>query len=301
MFFVDGNNLISYDFFDNESPMNQKKKMNSRIHEDHWLLMRPIAHRGLHNNEYPENSLAAFWNAVKNDRPIELDVHISKDGQLFVFHDDDAQRMTGTCGDVNKMTMKELSGLRLRLPDGELAGDGEVAGGKMLEDDEHFRRGIPSLDDVLKLVAGKVPLLIETKPAMNPGRLEQKLHERLVEYRKDHPGCEFAIQSFDVRSVRMIGKMEPEFIRGLLSKNMRDYPLSAWKRWLLTECRLSFYCKPDFIAYKTADLPVGRVTKKRSSGMPVLGWTVRSHTAQLQAEEYCDNIIFEKFEPVTEV
>ena len=273
----------------------KRSNMNNRIPEDHWLLMRPIAHRGLHNNEYPENSLAAFWNAVKNDRPIELDVHITKDGHLFVFHDDDAKRMTGADGDVNMMTKNDISQLLLRLP------GGEPAGGEMHGEDDHFRCGIPSFDEVLELVAGKVPLLIETKPAMNPGLLEQKLHERLVKYRADYPGCEFAIQSFDVRSVRMIGQMEPDFIRGLLSKNMRDYPLSALKRWLLTGCRLSFYCKPDFIAYKTADLPIGRITGKRRRGMPVLGWTVRSYETQKQAEEYCDNIIFEKYEPVTDM
>ena len=61
----------------------KRSNMNNRIPEDHWLLMRPIAHRGLHNNEYPENSLAAFWNAVKNDRPIELDVHITPGNENF--------------------------------------------------------------------------------------------------------------------------------------------------------------------------------------------------------------------------
>ena len=107
---------------------------------------------------------------------------------------------------------------------------------------------------------------------------------------RDTPRPSFGL-SFDVRSVRMIGQLEPDFIRGLLSKNMRDYPLSALKRWLLTGCRLSFYCKPDFIAYKTADLPIGRITGKRRRGMPVLGWTVRSYETQDGQKRYRTEVV----------
>lgn len=279
--------------------------MKSRIPEDHWLVSLPIAHRGLHNEEYPENSLAAFENAARRGYPIELDVHISSDGQLFVFHDDNAKRMTGLDADVNEMNLEDIQKLRLLLPRereaaGAVSDEKPQAEESIIDLDEDFARSIPTLDEVLKLVRGRVPILIETKTAMRPGLLERKLYERLEEYRKecgDPADRWFVVQSFDPRSIRLIKKMDPSYITGQLSQNMSKKDLKPWEKWVLSGCRLNFYSKPDFISYKAADLPAGRIMAKHGRGMPLVGWTVRSYEEENKAVKFCDNIIFERIRP----
>ena len=106
-----------------------------------WVVERCIAHRGLHNNNFPENSLGAFENAIKNSYPIELDVHLIADGTLAVFHDDTLARVCGKDGYVKNLTKSELKNYKLLGTE----------------------YCIPTLDEVLNLVNGQVPLLIEIK------------------------------------------------------------------------------------------------------------------------------------------
>jgi glycerophosphoryl diester phosphodiesterase len=106
-----------------------------------WLTQRPISHRGLHDrlHQRPENTLAAFAAAAEAHYAIECDVHISSDGIPIVFHDDDLERLTGIPGSVRERTAAELGDLRV-LKTAEW---------------------IPTLDELLSLVAGRVPILIE--------------------------------------------------------------------------------------------------------------------------------------------
>ena len=78
------------------------------MNKDHWLLARPIAHRGLHNDEIPENSLTAFDRAIEAGYPIETDVRIIDDGSVIVFHDDKLARMTGRDGYSCNLTLDDL-------------------------------------------------------------------------------------------------------------------------------------------------------------------------------------------------
>lgn len=280
------------------------------IPKNHWLLLRPIAHRGLHNEIFPENSLPAFENAVKHECPIELDVHLSSDGVLFVFHDDNAKRMTGLDADINQLTMSEIKQLRLKKPDADrdskngAAQDLHHAEERGAIHDTHQEFDIPTLDEVLKTVAGKVPLLIETKSNSSfghSGKLEEKLHERLLTYEEECAAagrvCEIALQSFDPRSIRKMKKLEGSYMTGQLAQDMSRKKLGKLAKWLLAGCRLNFYGKPDFISYKAADLPVPRIMAKHERGMLLLGWTVRSEEDEKMARKYCDNIIFEKYSP----
>ena len=159
-----------------------------RLSKDSWLLNMPIAHRGLWGKDIIENSLPAYENAIKNNFAIEIDLYSSTDGEIYVFHDDSLTRMTGTNGFIYEKTSKELSKLKLA-------------------NSEHT---IPTFEQVLKLVNGRVPLLIELKNQPDKSYID-KVINRLKFYKG-----EFAIQSFDPFYINRVKKLAPDFIRGIL-------------------------------------------------------------------------------------
>ena len=195
----------------------------NRRRADHWRGTA-FAHRGLHGPDCPENSLAAFERACLAGYGIELDVQMTMDGHLVVFHDDDASRMTGEDGLIREMTLDQIRPLRL-------------AGG-----DE----GIPTFDDVLKLVRGRAPLLVEVKSAPGIGAITQKTVERLRGY-----GGRYVIESFDPICLNWLRRNAPEILRGFLVQRYRDYretqsvPVSFVASSLLT----GVLTRPDFIAH----------------------------------------------------
>jgi glycerophosphoryl diester phosphodiesterase len=87
--------------------------MKSRINKNSWLLNTPIAHRGLHNETYGENSMGAFKNAIEKGCPIEMDIQLSKDGVLLCFHDDSFERVCGKKAFVNDLTYEEIKQLKI--------------------------------------------------------------------------------------------------------------------------------------------------------------------------------------------
>src|SRR5512147_108799 len=129
-----------------------------------WLLETPIAHRGLHDARYGviENSLPAFWTAARGGFPAELDVRLLADGAVVVFHDRDLDRMTGATGPIAARNARELRAILL---------SGGAAGDDPRIDDAR----IPLLSDVLDLIAGATPLLIEVKNEGEVGPLERAL------------------------------------------------------------------------------------------------------------------------------
>lgn len=238
-----------------------------------WLLSKPIAHRGLHNDELPENSLGAFQNAIEHGYPIELDVRLTDDEKVVVFHDDSLGRMTGKDGYVSKLSSGELNEYKL------LNGEKKPS-----------EYSIPTLEEVLGIVDGKVPLLIEIKNAGSVGTLEKKTAMLLNDYKG-----QFAIQSFNPYSVEYFKKHMPDIPRGMLSTYFTKNELKgAIKRRVLKTLKMNKVAKPDFIAYNAEFLPNRYVTKTK---LPVLAWTVRSNE---KAEQLCtvvNNIIFERFIP----
>ena len=135
-----------------------------------WLVEQPIAHRGLHDKDTPENSLAAFSKAIEAGYPIELDVRLIADGTVVVFHDNSLSRLTENDGYIKFLNKEDLKYLTLK--------DSEEK--------------IPTFEEVLNLVNGQVPLLIEVKNESKVGQLESKVIELL----KDYKG-EYAVQSFN--------------------------------------------------------------------------------------------------------
>ena len=241
-----------------------------------WLLHRPIAHRGLHDASkgVAENSLPAFWASARAGYPAELDVRLLADGEVVVLHDRDLDRATGASGPVSARTSAELAGIFLEGMDG--SADARV----------------PLLRDVLNLVAGSTPLLIEIKNESEVGRIEPAVAAALLGYR----GA-FAIQSFHPGTVRWWREHVPDVVRGLLSGDFRDEPIDAAAKRRLQNLEATDMCEPDFIGYDIRLLPFEPVTRERAAGRSVLGWTARSLDEAKRARPHCDNVIFEGFDP----
>ena len=221
-----------------------------------FLLSAPIAHRGLHGGSTPENSLKAFKLARDKGFLIELDVHLLSDGELVVFHDDNTKRMTGVDVQTKDLTVDELKRLRLK----------------------NTRQHIPLLREVLDLIDGAVPIIIEVKndcPA-------KEICPVLIKIMSDYRG-QFAVKSFDPRIVQYFKKHAPYIGRGQLATNNNYCLKNLW---------LNFWTKPDFISYDIRSLPNKRIEKIRHK-MPILGWTVRSRQDLAIAKKYCDNYICE--------
>lgn len=239
-----------------------------------WLVNQPIAHRGLHDDRLPENSMGAFKNAILHGYAIETDVHLTTDDVVVVFHDDSLKRMTDRRGNIDEMSYGELKDITL------IGGDNEK---------------IPTLSELLELTDGKVPLLIEVKDHKNIGKLEGIMTEMLRAYKG-----EFAVQSFNPFIVRWFKKDAPEFIRGQLAsyftsefgKGLR----ARTQRFILRNCMLNGICGAQFTSYDTSFVGKRRV-KQIKKKMPVLMWTVRSQAHLDKCKGLYDNIIFEGFIP----
>ena len=237
-----------------------------RIDKDFWLFNKPIAHRGLWGGDILENSLPAYENAVKQGYPIEIDLYSSKDGVLFSFHDDTLVRMTGTDGKIFDKTASELKELHLLSSDCE----------------------IPTFDEILSLVDGKVPLLIELKD-----QPDKNYVETVVERLKNYKG-EFALQSFNPILINKVRKLAPDFIRGILGSDLKTDLLPWYKKFVVKNMPLNFLIKPDFISYDYNCLPLSRAKTKR---YPVIAWTLTTQQDADKIKPYAKNIIFEHFIP----
>lgn len=231
------------------------------------------AHRGLHNEERAENSMSAFKAAVDGGFGIELDIRLSKDGKLVVFHDDTLDRVCGREGRVIDFTADELATFKL-------SGTND---------------GIPLFSDVLSLVDGKIPLLVEIKE--NAG--DSTVSHATCEILKGYKG-EFIIESFNPMSLKVVKEIYPEIPRGILSHRYYDYEKSRKPLFfLLQSLLLNFLCRPAFIAYdhRHADA-FGLRFVRAFFKVPTIAWTVRSAEEEKAARKNgFDGIIFENYLP----
>ena len=244
----------------------------SRLREMRKFRATKFAHRGYHcaAKRIPENSLAAFRAALDCRYGIELDVHLTKDGQVAVFHDDTLERVCGVPGSVESHTYNELKKLFLL----------------------HTTERIPLLADVLSCINGKVPLLIELKL---PGR-SLKLCEKTYELLKNYKGpC--LIQSFNTLGLRWFRLHAPHILRGQLSSNLTadDDTAPYILRFLVKHMLSNFLGRPDFISYKLKDLPEPGVWLCRVLfRTPVAVWTLNSEHAMRRGMAGYEMQIFEK-------
>ena len=231
------------------------------------------AHRGLHNDERAENSMSAFRAAVDGGFGIELDIRLSKDGKLVVFHDDTLDRVCGSEGKVIDFTAEELATFKL-------CGTND---------------GIPLFSDVLSLVDGKIPLLVEIKENAGDSTVSHAACEMLKGYKG-----EFIIESFNPMSLKVVKEEYPEIPRGILSHRYYEYEKSRKPLFfLLQSLLLNFLCRPAFIAYdhRHADA-FGLRFVRAFFKVPTIAWTVRSAEEEKVARKNgFDGIIFENYLP----
>lgn len=232
-----------------------------------WLTARPIAHRGYHdlNRSIWENTMSAFGRAVERGYAIECDVHLSSDGVPIVFHDHALQRLAGQDGYVWQRSAAELAALRI-------GGTGDHA---------------PSLRELLDLVSGRVPLVIELKGT--PGR-DDGLVERVCDLLHAYEG-QAAIMSFDHWLVRQFPAHAGAIPTGLTAMGTQNQDIEAHFTMLAHGI--------SFVSYHVMDLPNRFVDFVRQRlNMPVITWTVRDDAAVKMTFAQADQMTFEGFEPV---
>ena len=244
------------------------------------LVTTPIAHRGYHDKAAGriENSPAAARAAIAAGYGIEMDLQLSADGVAMVFHDEDMTRLTGKPGLLSTYTTAELGRIRLQGgPD-----------------------GIPRFAEILALVAGRVPLLVELKDQTltmsdTDGRLEAATAAALAGYTGD-----VALMSFNPHCIAHLARLVPQVPRGLTTS---AFTVEDWAPLAAATCdRLRGIPDYDrtlasFISHEAADLGRPRVAALRAGGAAILCWTIRSPDQETAARSIADNITFEHYAP----
>ena len=229
------------------------------------------AHRGLHGNGLPENSMAAFKAALDHGYGIELDIHLLADGNLAVIHDSSLKRTTGQDGNVEDLTTEQLVNYKL----------------------EGTEETIPTFRQLLDLYDGKAPLIVELKPVKGN---HAALCEAACKMLDSYNGV-YCLESFDPRCIHWLKKNRPDLIRGQLTEDFvhnTKSPLHPVLKFILTHQLENFLCRPDFIAYKFRDRKTISMTLcKRLWKLETVTWTLISN------EEY-DTAVAEGWIPIFE-
>ena len=229
------------------------------------------AHRGLHGNGIPENSMAAFRAALDGGYGIELDVHLMKDGKLAVIHDASLKRTAGADVKIEDLTEADLANYPL----------------------EGTEQTIPLFSQVLELYAGKAPLIIELKAERgNHAALTKAVCDLMDGY--TGPYC---MESFDPRCVFWLTKHRPDIIRGQLTENFvinKRSPLPMVLKFILTHQLENFLIRPDFVAYKFAD------RKTLSNFLARKVWGAQGVTWTITSQEDLDTAVAEGWLPIFE-
>jgi len=229
-----------------------------------FLTAQPFAHRGLHGAGRIENSRAAFAAAIAAGHGIELDVQASRDGEAFVFHDEALDRLTGESGPLANRSGAALAAIALRGSD----------------------ETMPRLDEILALVAGRAPILIEVKTrGANGGTLCLAVRRTLEGYRG-----QAAVMSFDPEVGRWFAEHAPRVVRGLVVTEEGQHGIGGYLRRHAALWR----ARPDFLAYDVRDLPSRFAATARTRGMPLLTWTVRDAVSEATGMTHADEIIYER-------
>ena len=242
-----------------------------------WLTARPIAHRGLHDADAGaiENTAPAFAAAIAGGYGMETDLQISADGEAMVHHDDTLGRLTEGSGRLADMTAAEIEAVRFKASADR----------------------IMTLGDLCDLVAGRATLLLELKSHFDGDR---RLVQRCADVLKNYSGP-VAVVSFDPTMIAAAREIAPGMPRGIIAE--RHYAHQEWDRFTGAQKRnMAFLLhaprtRPNFIAYRVADLPAAAPLIARwAFGLPLLTWTVRGDADRRRAR-WANQIIFEGWRP----
>ncbi|WP_075288856.1 glycerophosphodiester phosphodiesterase [Pararhizobium arenae] len=230
-----------------------------------WLTAQPIAHRGYHdmNHTIWENTLSAFSRAVENGYAIECDVQYSADGVPVIFHDDDMQRLCGIRGDVRSKTAGELALM--------------AVGGTADK--------VPSLGQLLRMVKGRVPIIVELKGRKGD---DDGFADAVVETLEGYQGP-VALMSFDHWLLKDLKALDPPYPIGLTAEGANPDTFFVHEE--------AMQLGLDFISYFYGHLPNSFVTAQRTQGRPIITWTVRDSQAVEHTFAHADQMTFEGFDP----
>lgn len=238
---------------------------------------RPIAHRGLHDaaQGVPENSMPAFQRAVEHGYGIELDVQMTRDGKLVVFHDKSLKRICGQDLVLTELTYDRLQEFRL----------------------QGTEERIPLFDEVLQLVDGKVPLIIEVKPDGDCLKATAKMCKRMERY-----GGIYCMESFHPLCVWWVRRHYPDMLRGQLSMDFfveeREKPF--YQKLVMTSLVANCLARPDFIAYKhTQKGQFSYWLCRKLFPVENVAWTIKSQEQLERARDTFRVMIFDEFVPRT--
>lgn len=235
-----------------------------------------IAHRGLWDETAPENTLPAFRNAVNAGFGIELDVRLTADGKVVVFHDETLERVAGDVRSIEDMTFDELKGVRL------------------FDSSEH----VPEFCEALSVIKGRVPLIVELKHQKRGKELCQKTAEILDTYK----GC-FCIESFSPLNLLWFRMHRRDFLRGILTTGFfaEKIPVNIFKKVILENLLMNFLAYPDFVACDVRhQKQISQFICRYLFTPAIVFWTVQNEETLKKVSDSGDIFIFDSFRPESE-
>ena len=241
-----------------------------------WLVAKPIAHRGLHNEAigHIENCESSFEAAIAHGFSIECDIQLTADGQAVVFHDDEVDRVLGGTGKVKQFTVRELKAMA-------------------------FKQGkdkVQTLAELLEQVAGRTTVVIEIKSLWDD---DFTLTDHAVEVLSSFGGP-YALMSFDPDLIARVTETAAYTVRGITADRVIDpyyNPLPVAKRLDMQNFSHLPQTRPHFVSFDFSQLPFQPITEFRAAGYPIITWTIRSQEQAVAARRWCDQITFENFVP----
>lgn len=238
-----------------------------------WIQDNLIAHRGLYtkDQEIPENSISSYRNAMDKGYSIELDINVLKDGTVLAFHDFNFNRLCNDPRELRDVTYDECKDFTL------------------CDTNEKIAR----FDEVLRLVNGQVPLLIELKPHGDV----IFLCESFMKVIKDYQGV-WAVFSFHPKVVSWFKKNYPDVIRGQISEYFKnDKDMNPIAKHLMKTMFFNRFTKPDFISYGIYDMPNKYLDRLKKKGITIISYAARSQADFDFVKKHYHNTVFEFFEP----
>lgn len=235
-----------------------------------WMYDYHIAHRGYFDDEAPENSLKAFQKAIDRNFAIELDVQLLKDGTLVVFHDKILNRMTGYDAYVKAVTYETIKELSLLNTD----------------------QSIPTFEEVLDLVDGQVPLMVEIKNESHYSKTEEKTYELLKNYQGP-----YVIQSFNPMSLIWFKKHAPHVVRGQLSCRHENQKMNFILKFLIRNVMTNIITQPDYVIYDIKGWDTWIIKWLKFRKKPLFGYTAKSINDYEKSQKYAIPTVFEQFDP----
>ena len=233
-----------------------------------WIRTGVFAHRGLHDDEIPENSMNAFKEAIKYGYDIELDIRITKDNQLVVIHDKNLKRLCGINKNIHTLIYEEIKSLNLK----------------------ETNQKISLLKDVLSEIPIKTKLLLELKKS----RKDKKFVKEFIKLMENFDHI-YAVHSFNPSILRHFKKLQPQIIRGHIIKSKPTN--NIFINYVISRLPLYQYLRPDFINHRFEDLPNDKMDKLKNKGIMIISYTVRTQKDLDFIKKRYDNAVFEGFRP----